>query len=194
MTPLDPLFFHCLVYFMRYILQYMRESVKLTALLYLCSWIFHAQSCDIMLGFFLFLSYTPCNVVHVSLGVRWAAMSLSTPQGMVCIAMPGELFCLLRPLLLHADSTTSALPITNIIFLLEVRNEHVICRLQVSEKVFVDDCPFGNCYLWCAAVRKLHLISQAEIFPVLTSSWGNYFTLVFPFHPMLRIQYTWYII
>jgi len=32
-----PLFIHCLVYFMRYILRYMRELVRLTSLLHLWS-------------------------------------------------------------------------------------------------------------------------------------------------------------
>lgn len=59
-----------------------------------------------------------------------------------------------------AGRCTSALPVANINFLLEIRNEHVVCRLQVSEKVFVDSFTFGNCYLWCAAVRKLNWIRQ----------------------------------
>lgn len=189
---LAPLFFHCLVYCMRYILQYGRELVKLTSLLSLCSWIFRVQSRDIMLGFFLFLSYTLFSAVHVSLGVRWAALSLSIAQGMVCIVTTGELFCLPGPLLLHADSTTSV-PIANTIFLLEARKEHVVRWLQVSEQVFVDGCPFDNCYLWCAAVRKLNLISQAESFPALNSNWGSYFTLAFPFHPVPTIWCIWYI-
>lgn len=122
--------------------------------------------------------------------LSWSQMGCFVPlhttgNGLLCNAR--RPFCLLRPLLLHADSTTSALPITNIIFLLEVRNEHVVCRLQVSEKVLVDGCPFGNCCMWCAGVRKLNLISQAETFPVLNSSWVNYFTLAFTCHPMPTI-------
>lgn len=172
-------------------MKYMKELVKLTSLLYLCSWIVHVQSHRIMLGILLFPSYPPFTAVHVSLEARWAVLSLSTSQEMVSVATPGEFFWL--PLLLHADSTTSV-PIATIIFLLEVINEHVVCRLQVSEQVFVDGCPFDSCYLWCAAVRKLNLISLAETFLVLNSSWGNYFILAFPSLPVPTIWYTWYII
>ena len=65
-TPVPaPLFFHCLVYFLRYMLWYMGELVRLTSLLYLGSWIFLVQACD-MFRFFIFLSPTPFSAVHVS--------------------------------------------------------------------------------------------------------------------------------
>lgn len=129
-----------------------------------------------------FFSFSPTlfSLLSMSPWESGGLPSLSIAQGMVCIVTPGELFCLPGPLLLHADSTTSV-PIANSIFLLEARKEYVVRWLQVSEQVFVDGCPFDNCYLWCVAVRKLNLISRAESFPALNSSWGSYFTLAFPF-------------
>lgn len=114
-----PLFFHCLVYFLRYILRYMGEFLRPTSLLYLGSWIFVVQACDMFI-FFIFLSPTPFSAVYVS---WWESGGLPCPppQHRVCIARPGESFCLCRPLLLHAASTSSV-PIANIIFLLNTQS------------------------------------------------------------------------
>lgn len=178
-------------------MKYMRELVKLTSLLYLCSWIVHVQSHHIMLVGNSSLSLIPFSFPHTLslLSVSpWKLDGLPCPslqQGGWSLCKPGDFFCL--SLLLHADSTTSV-PIATILFLLEVRNEHMVCTLQVSEQVFVDGCPSDSCYLWCAAVRKLNLISLAETFLVLNSNWGNYFILAFPSLPVPTIWYTWCVI
>lgn len=122
LTPLPAsLFFHCLIYFMRDILWDMRALVRLTALLYLCSW-FPLFS-HVTFRFLIFLSYTPLPVATSPGGSQKGCLvPLRSTGYMVCTARPGDRFCLLRPLLLHAASTLFV-TIASIVFLLNTQTQ-----------------------------------------------------------------------